>query len=75
MEIGGLYRVTLGVANLSWVGFNLDVTLSAQLCLGQWELGRIGWVAKYADGKSKSKQTQPRFPTRSARYKALFNLG
>ena len=41
----GKFTVTLVVANLCWVDLNLDVSLSNQLCWGQKEFGRIGWVA------------------------------
>ena len=34
-----MYRVTLVVANLGWV--DLTVPLSAKLCWGQWEFGRV----------------------------------
>ena len=51
------------VANLGWVDLNLDVPLSAQLCWGQWEFGRIGWVAKHDDDDDDEKATQSRFAT------------
>ena len=45
------------VANLGWVDLNLDVPLSAHICWGKLEFGRIGFVVKHNDGTSKSTQS------------------
>ena len=56
-----LSQVTLGVANLGWVDLNIDVPLSAKICLGQWQFGIIGGEAKQDDRISILKSTEPRF--------------
>ena len=51
-----------GYANCSfpWDGFTLilSVPLSAQFCLGWWDLGRSSWAAGQDGGTPKSKSTQ-----------------
>ena len=48
-----MYRVGMVVGYFSWVDLFLDIPLSAKICLGRWEFGRIGCAAGQDAGKSK----------------------
>ena len=59
-----VYRVSHLVVDKVWLTCNLIVPLSAGLCLGWWEFGRLAWQVGNMVEHSKSKSTKPRSMTR-----------
>ena len=61
-----LYCTGCFIWSETWVGLTkiLGVPLSAQFCLGCWQLGGSSWAIRQHGGTSKSESTQPRSQTR-----------